>query len=65
LPVHVQLTTGDIEVFRSIARRMFGDAFPDVAGIDLGQSGAAAAARVGVAANAGSTQPPSRVGSTR
>ncbi|MEZ0241152.1 MAG: glutamate racemase [Chloroflexota bacterium] len=42
-PVHVQLTTGDVEVFRSIARRMFGDAFPDVAGIELGQPATAAA----------------------
>ena len=41
--VHVQLTTGDVEVFRSIARRMFGDAFPDVAGIELGQPATAAA----------------------
>jgi glutamate racemase len=65
LPVHVQLTTGDVEAFRSIARRMFGDAFPDVVGIDLGQSAAAAADRAGVAANAASPLPTSGVGSTR
>jgi len=33
---HVQLTTGDVEAFRAIAGRMFGDAFPDVAGIEVG-----------------------------
>lgn len=33
---HVQLTTGDIGAFRTIAERMFGEAFPDVAGIELG-----------------------------
>lgn len=33
---HVQLTTGDVEAFRTIAGRMFGTAFPDVAGIELG-----------------------------
>ena len=27
---HVQLTTGDVERFRSIASRMFGESFPDV-----------------------------------
>ncbi|HET9852434.1 MAG TPA: glutamate racemase [Candidatus Limnocylindrales bacterium] len=32
---HVQLTTGDIDAFRSIAERMFGEAFPDVAGVEL------------------------------
>jgi glutamate racemase len=32
---HVQLTTGDVEAFRSIAERMFGEAFPDVAGVEL------------------------------
>jgi glutamate racemase len=48
---HVQLTTGDVEGFRAIAGRMFGDAFPDVAGILLdgaGSSPAIAAARAGV-----------------
>jgi glutamate racemase len=28
---HIQLTTGDVERFRSIAGRMFGESFPDVA----------------------------------
>ena len=32
---HVQLTTGDVDSFRSIAERMFGEAFPDVAGVEL------------------------------
>jgi len=34
---HLQLTTGDVDAFRSIAERMFGEAFPDVAGVELGQ----------------------------
>ena len=33
---HAQLTTGDVDAFRSIAERMFGEAFPDVAAIELG-----------------------------
>jgi glutamate racemase len=33
---HVQLTTGDPDRFRSIAARMFGDAFPDVEPVELG-----------------------------
>jgi glutamate racemase len=32
---HVQLTTGDVERFRAIAARMFGEAFPDVIGVEL------------------------------
>jgi glutamate racemase len=32
---HLQLTTGDVAAFRSIAERMFGDAFPDVAGVEI------------------------------
>ena len=32
---HSQLSTGDVDAFRSIAERMFGEAFPDVAGVDL------------------------------
>jgi glutamate racemase len=32
---HVQLTTGDVERFRSIATRMFGEAFPDVESVEL------------------------------
>ena len=35
-PVHLQLTTGDVDAFRAIAGRMFGDAFPDVSGIEVG-----------------------------
>ncbi len=35
-PLHVQFTTGDVEAFRSVARRMFGDEFPEVQGIELG-----------------------------
>jgi glutamate racemase len=38
-PVHLQLTTGDVEMFRSIAARMFGDAFPDVEGVQLSAAG--------------------------
>ncbi len=41
-PTHLQLTTGDLEAFRSIARRLFGDAFPEIQGIDLGSAGPAA-----------------------
>ncbi|HEY6058122.1 MAG TPA: glutamate racemase [Candidatus Limnocylindrales bacterium] len=33
---HVQLTTGDVERFTSVAERMFGSAFPDVSGVVLG-----------------------------
>ena len=33
---HVQLTTGDIDAFRELAAKLFGDAFPDVARVDLG-----------------------------
>ena len=33
---HQQLTTGDVERFRSIASRMFGEAFPDVTSVELG-----------------------------
>ena len=35
-PTHIQLTTGDVELFRSIATRMFGEVFPDVAGVEVG-----------------------------
>jgi glutamate racemase len=38
---HQQLTTGDVARFRTIAGRMFGDEFPDVAGIELGPVAAA------------------------
>ncbi len=32
---HSQLTTGDVDAFRAIAERMFGEAFPDVAAVEL------------------------------
>lgn len=35
-PSHRQLTTGDVDGFRALARRLFGDVFPDVSGIELG-----------------------------
>jgi glutamate racemase len=38
-PVHVQLTTGDVDRFREIASRMFGDAFPDVGSVELAAVG--------------------------
>jgi hypothetical protein len=31
----VQLTTGDVGLFREVARRMFGPGFPEVEGIEL------------------------------
>ncbi|HEX7222023.1 MAG TPA: hypothetical protein VF231_02155, partial [Candidatus Limnocylindrales bacterium] len=34
-PTHIQLTTGDVDAFRRVARNLFGDAFLDVDGIDL------------------------------
>ena len=44
--IHVQLTTGDVDAFRAIAGRMFGDGFADVQPVDVGPSpGAAVAAR--------------------
>ncbi|HVL54077.1 MAG TPA: glutamate racemase [Vitreimonas sp.] len=32
---HVQLTTGDVGSFRSVAERLFGDAFPEIRGLEL------------------------------
>jgi glutamate racemase len=32
---HMQLTTGPVDTFRSIAERMFGEAFPDVQAVEL------------------------------
>jgi glutamate racemase len=32
---HVQLTTGDVDAFRTVAERMFGEAFADVQGVEL------------------------------
>lgn len=40
-PVHLQLTTGDVATFRAIASRMFGDAFPDVVGVEVATAAAA------------------------
>jgi hypothetical protein len=31
----VQLTTGDIDAFRSVARRLFGDTFVDIESVEL------------------------------
>jgi glutamate racemase len=47
---HVQLTTGDVAQFRSVAGRMFGETFPDVSGIEVG---GAASRGGGVTARAG------------
>ena len=35
LPNHVQLTTGDVDAFRAVAGRLFGEAFLEVESIDL------------------------------
>jgi len=35
VPTHLQLTTGDVGLFRAVAERMFGEAFPDVEPVDL------------------------------
>ena len=43
--VHVQLTTGDVEPFRSIASRMFGESFPDVEAVELGRRSRSMTAR--------------------
>jgi glutamate racemase len=32
---HVQLTTGDVDAFRAVAERIFGEAFPDVGSVDV------------------------------
>jgi len=45
---HVQLTTGDIDRFRSVASRMFGATFPDVAAVEVGP-GSSRPARVAAA----------------
>jgi glutamate racemase len=45
-PAHIQLTTGDVDAFRSIAGRMFGASFPDVAPVEVGPAGHAISARV-------------------
>jgi glutamate racemase len=40
-PSHLQLTTGDVDAFRVVAERIFGEAFPDIAPVDVGQAGVA------------------------
>jgi glutamate racemase len=35
-PTHVQLTTGDVEAFRVVAERIFGEAFPDIGSVEVG-----------------------------
>jgi hypothetical protein len=32
---HIQLTTGDVDAFRGVARRLFGDTFVDVEPVEL------------------------------
>jgi len=53
---HVQLTTGDVDAFRAIAERAFGEAFPDVMGVELGRP-ASAAGRVGPVGSVGGVGP--------
>jgi glutamate racemase len=43
---HVQLTTGDVDAFRVVAERIFGEAFPDVVSVEVGPAGTATPARV-------------------
>ena len=43
---HLQLTTGDVDAFRAVAQRLFGDAFLDVDRIDLAAEAAEAAEAV-------------------
>jgi glutamate racemase len=45
-PIHIQLTTGNVEAFRAVAERIFGEAFPDVESVEVG-AGAVDAAGVG------------------
>jgi glutamate racemase len=40
-PSHLQLTTGDVDTFRVVAERIFGEAFPDIASVEVGQAGVA------------------------
>jgi glutamate racemase len=40
-PSHVQLTTGDVDAFRAVAERIFGEAFPDVASVEVAQAAVA------------------------
>jgi glutamate racemase len=52
-PTHVQLTTGDVDAFRTIAERIFGEAFPEIESVEVGprgsRSGAGPARPAGVA----------------
>jgi len=49
-PTHVQLTTGDVAAFRSIAGRMFGDGFAAVQPVEVGRTSTAAGGQaIGVA----------------
>jgi glutamate racemase len=34
-PTHLQLTTGDVDAFRAVAERIFGEAFPDIESVDV------------------------------
>jgi len=53
-PFHLQLTTGDVESFRSVSRRLFGEAFVEVQGVILAPPGPPAATGSStVAASAG------------
>jgi hypothetical protein len=33
---HIQLTSGDVDAFRAVAERIFGEAFPDVGAVEVG-----------------------------
>lgn len=35
---HAQLTTGDVDAFRSVASRLFGDLFPEISGVQLSEA---------------------------
>jgi glutamate racemase len=48
-PDHLQLTTGDVGAFRSLAERIFGGAFPDVESVDLAPVAPAASVAAGSA----------------
>ena len=47
-PTHIQLTTGDVDAFRAVAERIFGEAFPDVGSVEV-RAVPASAAGVGAA----------------
>lgn len=57
-PTHVQLTTGDVDAFRVIAGRMFGEEFPDVQSVELGAAPAEpSSARAGAPAPTAAASP--------